>query len=117
MSCNRILNCRTLFYSKSVVVALYIQSVDRKHSYVVYKILNFPLPLPTSSDSGDGSKLSARFKLESELITVNRVGTRYFLFSHAETVRCSASTSKSCRILNFQLQSEWTGDLEGVLVV
>ena len=92
----RILSCRTLFDSKSIVVEVDAPLVDREHSYVVYSILNLPLPLPIRAGSAHGSKLSARFELESEMIAVNRAGTRYILLSQAEAARCSASTSKLC---------------------
>ena len=94
----RILSCRTLFDSKSIVVEVDAPLVDREHSYIVYSILNFPLPLPIRAGSADGSKLSARFELESEMITVNRTGTLYILLSQAKAVRCSASTTKLCKV-------------------
>ena len=94
----RTLSCRTLFDSKSIVVVVDIPLVDREHSYIVYSILNFPLPLLIRTGSADGSKLSARFELKSEMIAVNRAGTRYILLSQAEAARCSASTSKLCEV-------------------
>ena len=94
----RTLSCMTLFDSKSIVVVVDVPLVDREPSYVVYSILNFPLPLPICTGSADGSKLSARFELESEMIAVNRAGTRYILLSQAEAARCSASTSKLCEV-------------------
>ena len=94
----RILSFRTLFDSKSIVVVVDIPLVDREHFCIVYSILNFPLPLPIRTGSADGSKLSARFELESEMIAVNRAGTRYILLSQAEVVRCLASTSKLCEV-------------------
>ena len=72
--------------------------VDREHSYLVYSILNFPLPLPIRAGSVDGSKLSAKFELESEMIAVNRAGSRYILLSQAVAARCPRSTSKLCEV-------------------
>ena len=94
----RTLSCRTHFDSKSIVVVVDVPFVDWEHSYIVYSILNFPLPLPIRAGSADGSKLSARFELESEMIAVNRAGTRYILLSHAEAAWRSASTSKLCEV-------------------
>ena len=45
-----------------------------------------------------GSGLSAKFKLDSEMIAVNKAGTRYILLSRAEAARCSASKSKPCEV-------------------
>ena len=92
----RTLSCWTLFDSKSIVVVVDVPLVDREHSCVVCSILNFSLPLPIHVGSADGSKLSARFEVESEMIATNRAGTRYILLSQAEAARCSASTSKLC---------------------
>ena len=94
----RILSCRTLFDSKSIVVVVDVPLVDREHFYIVYSILNFPLPLAIRAGSADGSKLSARFELESEMIAVNRAGTHYILLSQAKAARRSASTSKLCEV-------------------
>ena len=94
----RILGCRTLFDARSIVVVVDVPLLDREHSYVVYSILNFPLPLPTRSGSADSSRISARFELESEMIAVNRAGSRYILLNHAEAARCAASTSNLCEV-------------------
>ena len=80
------------------MVVVDVPLVDREHSYIVYSILNFPLPLPIRAGSADGSKLSARFELESEMIVVNMAGTRYILLSQAKAARRSASTSKLCEV-------------------
>ena len=92
------LGCSTLFGAESIVIVVDMPLLDREHFYVVYNILNFPLPLPVRPGSVKGSRLSAKFKLDLEMIAVNKAGTRYILLSRTEAVQCSASKSKPCEV-------------------
>ena len=93
-----ILGCTTLFGARSIVIVVDVPLLEREHFYVVYNILNFPLLMPARLGSVKGSRLSAKFKLDSEMIAVNKAGTRYILLSRAEAARCSASKSKPCEV-------------------
>lgn len=61
---------------------------------MVHSILNFPLPLPMHPGSMDGSRLLAKFKLESEMIAVNKARTQYILLGNSEVAQCSTGASK-----------------------
>ena len=92
------MGCTTLFDARSIVIVVDVPLLDRKHFYVVYNILNIPLPLPARPGSVKGSGLSAKFTLDSEMIAVNKAGTRDILLRRTEAARCSASKSKPCEV-------------------
>ena len=73
-----ILGCTTLFDARWIVIVVNVLLLDREHFYVVYNILNFPLPLPAHPGSVKGSGLSAKFKLDSEMIAVIRLEPNIF---------------------------------------
>lgn len=71
----RILSCSTLFDKRSIVIVVKVPLLDRDNSYILYRILNFLLPLPTLPGIRRESKLTAKFKLEVEMIVVSGAGT------------------------------------------
>lgn len=94
----RILSCSTLFDKRSIVIVVEVPLLDRDNSYILYRILNFPLPLPTRQGIRRESKLAAKFKLEAEMIAVSGSGTEYILLNHNEAARCAESVGSVCQV-------------------
>ena len=67
-----------LFGVRSIVIVVDVPLLDREHFYVMYNISNFPLPLPARPCSVKGFGLSAKFKLDSEMIAVYKAGSDIF---------------------------------------
>ena len=92
------LKCNTLFFNRSIVIITHIPLVDTEHTYEIYRILNFPLPLSKRPGSKQTMGWTARYQLDSNAIAVNRDRTRYSLLTESETTRCMDRDVRLCDI-------------------
>ena len=94
----RTLGCSTLFNEQSITIVAHIPLLDREHTYEVYRIFNFPLPLPTRHKSLETRKWTVRFQLETDTIAINKDRTRYVLLNEMETLQCVRRDNDLCKI-------------------
>ena len=92
------IGCSTILDHSTVVIIIRIPVLDTEHVYRVYRILNFPIPLPTHTQPEGAPRWAASFRLESQALAVNKDRTKYILLSDVEALHCSANSNEICRI-------------------